>query len=210
MTANSGNWNQAYTNLTANSANWNTVYTTVTTNSSTWGGSTSSARATLLKTWFPRHNQPPSANFATLDTRGGIDVLDFTETTENAAIFPVVIPISTNFTGGMEIAVRWSCTTETTALCTVGWIVDTQSLDLSSLDSVSMIWSNSATIIGATVPTTSGVSKVTSTTLGYSALSTLSANDYFRVRIRRDINNDFARGDVELIAVQATVLQPIS
>jgi hypothetical protein len=185
------------------SANWNSVYSRVNEASSIW-----SNYPLVLKSWLPTDNQPPSARFAPIDTRGGFPVLEFSETVGMSAIFPAIIPLNINFTGGMEVSIRWTCAIDIDPNFTVGWLVDTQTIDNNSLDTIENNWFFVNTISAVSVPTISGLTKVTSTTFGYSALSSLSAGDYFRLRVRRDIANDTARGNAELVSIQAVVLPP--
>ena len=191
-------FNSAATLVLNNSANWDSTYNTVNTNSARWNME--------LATWFPRDNQAPSASFAVLDNRGGFPVLDFSDTTVVAAIFPVIIPVNANFQRGLQVSIRWTCTTDINAARTVGWLVDMQNISVNSLDVMSTQWTNLNVIAAASVPTTLGATKITSTVYGFSALSSLVAGDYFRLRIRRDVNNDDAIGDAELVSVRATIL----
>jgi hypothetical protein len=75
------------------------------------GGSKTLARFTT------RDNQPPASNFATLDTRNSIAVLDFDAATKETAVFVGVIPQGADLTSGLSISIFWMATTATSGDC---------------------------------------------------------------------------------------------
>jgi hypothetical protein len=163
---------------------------------------------TELKTWMAYENQPPSSNWAPRDTRGGIEVLDFVDTGNTAAIFAALIPQGANLSGGLQVEALWSCATDTNTTRTVGWLVDMQSISPGGLDvdNAETTWGTTKTIPLATVPSVSGVTKASFVSFTQLELpSGLSPGQILRVRIRRDPADD-AVGDVELYSLRATIL----
>lgn len=149
----------------------------------------------------PQHNEPPTSNFATFDTRNSHPVLDFDTTTQEAAIFSSRIPDGVVLTNGIVVLVQWAASTATTG--TIGWDVSFERIVDSGLDIDADSWSTAQTITATTVPGTSGITKVTSVTISQANLpSSLAAGDMIRIRIRRDVASDTATGDAELLQVE--------
>lgn len=149
----------------------------------------------------PQNNEPPTTNFATLDTRNSHPVLDFDTTTQEAAIFSSRIPDGVDLTNGLVVFVQWAATSATTG--TIGWDVSFERIVDSGIDIDSDSWSTAQTITATTVSGTSGITKVTSVTISQVDLPFgLTAGDMIRIRIRRDVASDTATGDAELLQVE--------
>ena len=56
------------------------------------------ASGDTLLTFFPNDNEPPSSNYATLDTRNQHPVLDFDASVDESAVFTGILP--RNYGGG--------------------------------------------------------------------------------------------------------------
>ncbi|NBW18710.1 MAG: hypothetical protein EBR82_63130, partial [Caulobacteraceae bacterium] len=154
------------------------------------GGSKTYARFTALD------NQPTSANFATLDTRNSIAVLDFDDASTESAVFVGVMPEGASLGSGLIVYLHFMATTATSG--NVRWSVaferSNTDLDADSFD----------TATAATVATsgTSGIVTVGSITC--TAIDGITAGDLFRLRVQR-LGADAAdtmTGDAELIAVE--------
>jgi hypothetical protein len=164
-----------------------------------------------IAAWLARDNEPPSTGWATRDTRGALEVLDFSETTEQAAIFAAVIPQGANFAGGLQIEALWACSTDTVTTRTVGWLIDMQMISPGSIDvdNAEITWGTAKSIPLTTIPSVSGVTKTSSVSFTQIELPAgLAAGRLLRIRIRRDTADD-ASGDVELYALRATILSPV-
>lgn len=149
--------------------------------------------------WGPVHNEPPLANYATLDTRNSRPVLDFDTTTQEAAIFSGVLPA--DYAGGGVTVSVWCALTSATS-GTVGWDVAIERCDASSLDIDADSFASAQTITATTVPGTSGqVLKLSVNISNGANMDSLAAGELFRLRIRRDVANDTATGDAELLRV---------
>jgi len=161
-----------------------------------------------LRTWTADEAAFPSSGWATRDTRAGIEVLDFSMSVEQAAIFAAVIPQGANFSGGLRIEALWACSTDTVTTRTVGWLIDMQMLSPGALDvdNAEITWGAAKGIALTTIPSIAGVTKASSVSFTQLELpSGLSPGQLLRIRIRRDMADD-ADGDVELYSLRATIL----
>lgn len=153
--------------------------------------------------WFvqfaPRHNEPPATNYATLDTRNSRPVLDFDTTTQEGAVFSGVLP-NDYAGGGVTIDIFCALTSATTG--TVGWDVAFERTQASTDDIDSDSFATAQTVTAVTVPGTSGhVLKMSVNVANGADMDSLAAGELFRLRVRRDVANDTATGDAELLAV---------
>ena len=168
---------------------------TVTISSSASGSGTATK---TLSSWSPRDNNPPATNFAALDTRNSIIVLDFSAGTANkSAVFSGVIPEGAVLTSGLRVRLLWTSTSGTTGNCRWGVQFEkmTTSLDSDSFDT--------STEINAAAPATAGLPQTT--TLTCTAIDSLAAGDFFRLKVFRNslsTGNDTMSGDAELIRVE--------
>ena len=146
--------------------------------------------------FYPQDNEPPTANFATLDTRNGHPVLDFDDTTAEAAIFTGILP--TGYTGtGIKVDVAYSMTSAITGTC--GWTVEIERIGDSQQDVDSDSFATAQTITAVTVPGTSGFVDVVSVNISNGAnMDSVAAGEQYRCRIKRDVASDNATGDAEL------------
>lgn len=165
-----------------------------------WEGSTSAGgggTATPFVVFKPDDNEPPLTNFATPDFRNGRPVLDFDDTTQEAAIFTDVLP--PGYTGnGVTVTVFLSMTSATTG--TVGFDVAFERTNASGLDIDTDSFAAAQTITATTVPGTSGQTLALSVNIADGAdMDGLVAGEPFRLRLRRDVANDNATGDAEVL-----------
>jgi hypothetical protein len=157
------------------------------------------ASGDVLCVFGPRGNEPPTSNFATLDTRNTQVVLDFDTTTQETAIWSGVMPY--HYGGGnITVYVHSSMTSATSG--TVGWDVTFEAIGTAQ-DTDSDGFATAQTITAATVSGTSGVLLVQSVTCtaGSTGTDSVAAGNKFRLRVRRDVANDTAAGDAEIHAV---------
>jgi hypothetical protein len=149
--------------------------------------------------WSPIDNEPPTTNYATLDLRNNRPVLDFDTTTQEAAIFTGILP--SDYAGaGVTVTLFCSLTSATSG--TVGWDVAFERTLESSDDIDSDSFATAQTVTAVTVPGTSGQILKMSVNISHGAnMDSLAAGDLFRIRVRRDVANDTATGDAELLRV---------
>lgn len=159
------------------------------------------ASGDTLQIFTPQANQPPSTNYATFNTRNGHMVLEFDTTTQEIAIFAGLMP--RHYGGGnIVVSVDWMAATAVAG--TGGWDAtferDADGGDDMDADS----FATAQTITAATVPATSGVGKRTSVTCtaGAAGTDSIAAGDSFRLRLRRDVANDNAAGDLQLMTIE--------
>jgi len=146
----------------------------------------------------PTDNEPPLANFATYNLRNNHPVLQFDTTTQEIAIFSAVLP--TAYSGnGLTVDLIWSAASATSG--TIGWDVAIERIGTTQdIDSDS--FATAQTVTAANVNGTSGIPSKTSVNIANgSDMDSLAAGELFRIRVRRDVANDTATGDAELLAV---------
>lgn len=164
----------------------------------TWAAASGSGSAWFLQ-FGPLQNEPPSSNYATLDTRNNHPCLDFDTTTQETAIFSGVLPADYS---GAGVTVHIFCSLTSATSGTVGWDVAFERMDASSLDIDSDSFGSATTVTAVTVPGTSGQLLKMSVNVSDGAnMDSLAAGEMFRLRIRRDVANDTATGDAELLRV---------
>lgn len=158
------------------------------------------ASGNTLCTFFTADNEPPTSNYATLDTRNGHLVLDFDTTTQETAIFTGVMPRA-YAGGGVTVYVHAMLSSATTG--TLGWDVSFERMSDATTDLDSDSFATAQTITAATAPGTSGVVLVLNVAITDGAnMDSVAAGESFRLRIRRDVANDTASGDAELLCVE--------
>lgn len=157
------------------------------------------ASGDLLATWDAGANQPPAANYATLDTRNSILVLDFDATTDESMVFAGVMPA--NYAGGgVTVRIDWMASSATSGAC--GWQTAFERMNTDE-DSDSFAAANSAS---TATNGTSGI--VTRTSIAHTSgaqMDSIAAGEPFRLRINRDadgsaVTDDMA-GDAEVVLV---------
>jgi hypothetical protein len=156
-----------------------------------------SVRNTTLGFFTALDNQPPASNFATLDTRNSIAVLDFDDTTEESAVFIGVVPANASLASGFSVRIHWMATSATTGNCRWGVQFEDMNTDADADSFAAATEAHSATNATAGIPTT--------TTITCTTIDGIAASDFFRIKIYRDVSdtvNDTMTGDAELIAVE--------
>ena len=150
----------------------------------------------VIANFTPLHNQPPASNYATLSTRNSEPVLQFDTTTQEGAVFGGNIP--SFYAGGSIKVTIWASLASATS-GTLGWVAAFENMNGQDTDSDGFASDQTGT--AATVPATSGQAMTHSITFTQAQADSVAAGDAFRLRIRRDVSNDTAAGDAELIRV---------
>ncbi len=161
------------------------------------------ASGDTLAVFTPYANEPPSANYATLDLRNGHPVLDFDGSTDEEAVFTGVLP--TNYGGsGLDVNIWWAATSATSG--NVRWQAAIERIDVSSLDIDSDGFAAFQSA-GGVPPGTNG--QVVKTTVAFTSgaqMDSLAVGEAFRLKIRRDPDGtsgtDDVTTDVELLVVE--------
>lgn len=146
----------------------------------------------------PLDNQPPAANYATVDTRNSILVLDFDAATDEAAIFVGIVPPGMVLTSGITVRIVWMATSATSGTCRWGIQIERMNTDADS-DSYDTTQTGGTATNG-----TSGIPSTTSIVL--TTIDSIASGDPFRLKVYRDADqtsgSDDMVGDAELIAVE--------
>jgi hypothetical protein len=149
----------------------------------------------------PAANQPPSTSYATFNTRNGRLVLEFDTTTQESAMFASKLP--RNYAGGnLTVYLTWMAATATSG--SIGWGVSFERDNPGNLDLDADGWATEQIVTAATVDATCGKASTTSVvcTAGAAGTASLAAGEDFRLRIRRDVANDTATGDAQLLSIE--------
>lgn len=142
----------------------------------------------------------PSSNMATLGTRNQHAVLNFDTTTQETCYFTGILPRA-YAGGGITVYLHWATATATSG--TIGWGVSFERIGAAQQDIDSDGFATEQTVTAATVDATSGNVSITNVAVTNGAnIDSLAAGEAFRIRIRRDVTNDTAAGDAQLIAVE--------
>jgi hypothetical protein len=142
----------------------------------------------------------PATNFATLGQRNQHFVLNFDTTTQETAFWRTALPRH-YAGGGVTVYVHWAAATATTG--TVGWDVSFERIGDGSQDLDADGFATAQTVTAATVPATTGNVDITNVAVTNGAnIDSIAVGEVFRVRVRRDVANDNAAGDAQLVAVE--------
>lgn len=154
-----------------------------------------------LYIWHPYNNEPPAANYMTLDTRNSRPCLDADATTNESAVFSGVMPQHYSNSTGINALVHWAASTDTTDThhCYLdGSFERCTGLDL---DGDSFAAANSVDTDHCNA--TSGIETVTTIAFDAGAdMDSVVAGDHFRFMLTRDAANDDMTGDCEIFQVE--------
>ena len=146
--------------------------------------------------------EPPPTAFAQVDTRGADShpILDFDDTTQEAIYFTGILPRH-YAGGGITVYLHWMATTAVSG--TGGWDVAFERMSDGATDLDAASYATAQTVTAATVPAAAGIIAVTNVAVSNGAnMDNIAAGEAFRLRVRRDVANDTAVGDLELVAVE--------
>ena len=158
------------------------------------------ASGNTLLIFIALHNEPPSSNYATLDTRNQHPVLDFDDTTNESAIFSAVMP--RNYSGGgVTVCLHYVMSAATSG--TIDWDVAFERIGDQQQDIDGDSFAAAKSVDDTTVPATSGLVDVVSINFADGAeMDSVAAGEGFRLRVTRDAASDDAAGDAELLFVE--------
>lgn len=160
------------------------------------------AAGDTLLIFAPLQNEAPSSAYATIDLRNLHFVLDFDDTTEEAAVFSGILP--RNYGGsGITIYIHYAMSSAESG--DVIWTAAVERIGdgQQNIDSDGFASSQSSGAI--TVPGTSGLVDVCTIAFTDGAqIDSLAVGEAFRLKISRDADNasDTATGDAELLAIE--------
>ena len=144
----------------------------------------------------PLDAQPPASNFATLDTRNSIAVLEFDAATEESITFVGIMPEAASLGSGLKVRIHWMADTATSGDCRWGVAFERMTTNLGS-DSFDTVAEANGTANG-----TSGIPTVTEITI--TTIDSIVAGDAYRLKVYREAADaaDTMTGDAQLIAVE--------
>ncbi len=145
----------------------------------------------------PLQNQPPASNFATLDTRNSIAVLDFDDSTEESAVFTGSMVEGASLGSGLIVRIKWTATSATSGDarwgCQIMALNATTDIDSDSYDT--------AAEVTTAAPATSGYTATTEITI--TTIDSLAAGESYRLKLYRDTTGaDTITGDLEIHSVE--------
>lgn len=159
------------------------------------------ASTDTLLVFTPLHNEPPSSNYATLDTRNLHPVLDFDATTNESAVFSAVMPQHYAGTTGVTVYVHYAMSSATAN--TVDWDVAFERIGDQQLDIDSDSFAAVNSVDNTTVPGTSGLVDIANVAFTDGAdMDSVAAGEGFRLKVTRDAASDDAAGDAEILFVE--------
>jgi len=150
----------------------------------------------------PYQNEPPSSAYATLDLRNLHPVLDFDDTTEEAAVFAGVLPRH-YAGGGITVYLHYAMSSATSG--NVVWTAAIERVGDGQQDIDSDGFAAAQSSGAVAVPGTSGhVDICTIAFTDGAQMDSLAVGEGFRLKIARDADNasDTATGDAELVAIE--------
>jgi len=161
------------------------------------------ASGNFLAVFTPLNNEPPASNFATLDTRNSVPVLDFDDTTDESAVFGGVLPAH-YAGGGLTVTLVWMATSATSGGVSWDVAIERHQDDAFDIDSDGFAAANNSG--SATTASATGEQQYTDITFTDGAdMDSLAAGESFRLKVTRDANGttatDDMSGDAELIRV---------
>lgn len=158
------------------------------------------ASGDTLITFVPQSNEPPTANFATLDTRNNHPILDFDDTTNEDAIYSGVMPQHYSG-GGLTVFLHYAMTSATSGDVDLDASFERIGDQQQDIDSDGFAGAQS--VDNTTVPGTSGLVDIVSIAFTNGAqIDSIIVGDGFRIKVIRDAASDTATGDLELLFVE--------
>jgi hypothetical protein len=159
------------------------------------------ASGDTLLVFTPLHNEPPSANAATIDLRNYHPVLDFDAATNESAVFSAVMPQSYAGTTGVTVYIHYSMSSAEAN--TIDWDVAFERIGDQQLDVDGDSFAAVNSVDNTTVPGTTGLVDVVSVAFTDGAdMDSVAVGELFRIKLTRDAVSDDAAGDAEMHAIE--------
>lgn len=182
------------------SGNWVVYWYTKANGTSIIGGKT-------LARFIALDNNPPASNYATLDTRNSLPVLDFDDgsdagTTDEAAIFLGSMPEDAALGSGLTVYIHWAATTATSG--DVIWEVSLARLNANNQDLDGYAFDTATLSSASTANGTCGKTTTCTITVAVADTDSIAAGDPFAIKVIRKESNgsDTMAGDAELLLVE--------
>jgi hypothetical protein len=158
------------------------------------------ASGDTLLIFTPLHNEPPSSNNATLDTRNLHPVLDFDDTTNESSVFSAVMP--RNYGGsGLTVYIHYAMSSAEAG--DIDWDAAFERIGDQQQDLDADGFAAVQSVDNTTVPATSGLVDIVNITFTDGAqMDSIAVGEGFRIKVTRDAASDTASGDAELVFVE--------
>ena len=158
------------------------------------------ASGDTILVFTPLHNEPPSANFATIDLRNLHPVLDFDATANEYAVFSAVMPRNYGG-GGLTVYIHYAMSSA--GADTIDWDAAFERIGDQQLDIDGDSFAAVQSVDNTTVPGITGLVDIVNIAFTNGAqMDSIAVGEGFRIKINRDAVNDDAAGDAELVFVE--------
>ena len=158
------------------------------------------ASGDTLIIFHPYNNEPPAANYATLDLRNYHPCLVFAKTANQSAVVTGIMP--RNYAGGgVTVYIHWTAATDTTDTHHCYWDAAFEAMVAQDIDSdgFAAVNSNDTTHPNAT----SGIPTITDIAFTDGAdMDSVAAGGIFRLQITRDAANDDMTGTAQALGIE--------
>lgn len=168
------------------------------------GTLTATAAISQLHVFTPQQNEPPAANFATLDTRNSHPILVFADAVDSSAVFSGIF--NRAYSGGaLSVDIHFSMAGGIVANA-VGWCAQLEALVAQDIDSDGFHAVGAGLCVSASVSGTDGGLAIGTVALSTSEIDSIAAGGAFRLKIMRDGDGtnitDSAAGSAQLRMVE--------
>lgn len=145
--------------------------------------------------FFPYDNEPPSSNYAYLDTRNGHPVLVYT-TAGATGIFSDVMP-QVYTSAGMTIKIHWVVASATTN--SAEWVVSLERDTAQDIDSDGFATAVTAAAVSANA--TSGIPSISTVDVSGASLDGIGKGDLYRLKVTGGTGTTVT-DNIQLLAVE--------
>lgn len=142
----------------------------------------------------------PASNYPQFGVRNNHRVLNYDATTGETAYFEDVLP--RNYSGGgVTVYIHHMAASATSG--TIGWLIAFERIGDRVHDLDSDSFASDQTLTAVTVSGTSGEVDIVSVNISDGAnMDSLAVGEGYRLRVTRDVANDTATGDAQLLRVE--------
>ena len=161
------------------------------------------ASGNTLLIFTPAANEPPAADYATLNARNDHPVLEFDDTDDESAVFSGVLPRH-YAGGGLTVHLHYAMATDNNGK--VRWDAAFERIGDGVQDLDADGFASAKSVNVNPVPGTAGHVDIVSIAFSHGAeIDSLAVGEAFRLKVTRkpsDTSNDTAVGDAQLVAVE--------
>jgi hypothetical protein len=152
------------------------------------------------------HGEPPASNPATLNTRNAVPVLEFDDTTDEEIVFSGFIPRHASASPDVTVTIGWMAADTTVTPHNVVWQIAFMSVTNDADDLDSKAFASFQTFGADQEASASGEVAYDELAVSNANADSIAANEYFRLKIRRDADDtsgtDNLTGEAQLVFVE--------